>query len=274
MNCPCRLCGSRENDLVAVYDRRPEWETDFGIPPERYYRELRRCRVCDVFFAVHDFVPDDFYRGRYTAATYSDRMVARYEQVRNLPPDRSDNKQRVARIHRFLMDRGLSGRGCRVLDVGSGLCVFLAEMKDLGYACYAIDPDPAAIRHAIENVGITAGHAGSLEDYPVGLTFHLLTWNKVLEHVPDPVRLLALSRERLTPDGSVYVELPDGETAARIGGFGQRAEFILEHLTVHTLKSFRYLAGRAGFDILELRRITDPSGKFTLFGFLAPAGRA
>ena len=70
----------------------------------------------------------------------------------------------------------------------------------------------------------------------------------------------------LADGGLVYIELPDGE-AASAEGFG-REEFFIEHYHVFSASSIALLAARAGFRMLQVERLREPSTKFTLCGFL------
>lgn len=264
----CSLCGEVGGSRLWTIDRKPDYEVDYGIPPERYVRHIRRCSNCDAFFNSHDLLNADFYQGSYNDATYGDRMTSRYEVIRSLPPESSDNKHRANRVSGFLASRG-HGREASILDVGVGLCVFLAEMKDLGYRCVAVDPDENQIRHALQRVGVDEGFVGTLDAFQPGRAFEAITFNKVLEHVADPIRQLKLAGNVLADKGIVYVELPDGELALQNGSVFERAEFVLDHLAIYTRKSFEYLATASGFDIVRFESIVEPSGKCTMFGFLA-----
>ena len=92
-----------------------------------------------------------------------------------------------------------------------------------------------------------------------------ITFNKVLEHVEDPVTMLAAARPLLGAGGFVYVEVPDAEGAA-LHGPG-REEFFIEHHHVFSAASTAMMAGRAGFATLAVERLREPSGKFTLRAF-------
>jgi hypothetical protein len=94
-----------------------------------------------------------------------------------------------------------------------------------------------------------------------------VTFNKVLEHVEDPVALLAKAAELLEPQGFVYAEVPDGEAAA-VEGPG-REEFFIEHHHVFSPASLALTAARAGLSALAIERLREPSTKFTLRAFLA-----
>jgi SAM-dependent methyltransferase len=186
----------------------------------------------------------------------------------SLPPERSDNAGRVQRVLAYAADR--FGPGARsVLDVGSGLCVFLHAMKRVGWDCTALDPDSRAAAHARDVVGVRAA-CGDFESGTDLGRYDLVTFNKVLEHVRDPIAMLARAKDRLSPGGLVYIELPDGEAAAPPTGEGfGREEFFIEHHHVFSAASTARLAERAGFSALAIERLREPSTKYTLRAFLA-----
>ena len=141
-------------------------------------------------------------------------------------------------------------------------------MQRAGWVITAVEPDPRVAAHLREAVeGITA-HSGNLLDLEPGTLgrFDAVTFNKVLEHVEDPVALLMRSRQFLAQGGFVYVELPD--VAAAADGPG-REEFFIEHYHVFSPASVALMAQRAGFSTLAVERLLEPSGKFTLRAFLS-----
>jgi SAM-dependent methyltransferase len=143
-------------------------------------------------------------------------------------------------------------------------------MKDRGYRCFAIDPDSVATTHARVVVGVDGAHTGTLESFGDAVEYDLITFNKVLEHVLVPVPELRRAAKLLRPDGFVYVELPDGNDAARHGGFVDRQEFYIEHLAIYNDPSLRFLAQQAGYECLEVSPVREPSGKFSIYSFLRP----
>ncbi len=215
------------------------------------------------------------YAGPYLDATYGDKEGLRrsFERIIALPSERSDNWGRVRRVLDFA--RGYLPRRERVptlLDVGSGLAVFPYGMKQAGWHVTALDPDARAARHARETVGVavTVGDFMMLEAEELG-RYDVVTFNKVLEHVEAPVAMLARAAPLLEDGGFVYVELPDGEAAARDGG--EREEFFIDHHHVFSATSVALLADRAGFDVKALERLREPSGKYTLRAFLTVRSR-
>ncbi len=223
MSCP--LCGGTDLELAFTYEEPPPGETPFGLSPEEYRREFRRCRSCGHYLARLSIPVERLYSGDYVDATYdsAEGLERAYERIMALPPERSDNVQRVERIVARLGEAG------RVLDVGSGLGVFRARMRERGWEVTALDPDPRAAEHARDVVGVNAVCADFFEADGLG-RFDLVTLNKVLEHVSDPVAMLARTCHFLEPGGSVYVEVPDGPGAAADPDGPDREEFFIEHL--------------------------------------------
>lgn len=261
----CALCGGAGHDHLAEFLAPPPGETDFGIAD--YRRSLWRCLGCGHIVNLCGFdLASRLYEGTYASATYGDGMRRTYARIMALPADRSDNRQRVARIQRFAAESGLGGdRG--VLDVGSGLGVFPAAMREAGWRCTALDPDPRACAMIAELAGV-ATLCGDFTTLDLAERYDAITFNKVLEHVDPMIPMLAKARHGLAAGGFVYVELPDGEAALADGA--DREEFFVEHHCAFSMASFALLASRAGYRTLCLERLREPSGKYTLRGFLVP----
>jgi SAM-dependent methyltransferase len=262
----CPMCGSERLQTVFRYDAPPPGETHFQLGEgQSYEREYRCCSRCGHFIGVHDLDLAGLYEGEYMDSTYAgERLRETFEWIMSLPPERSDNLQRVDRIERFWSDRRVGRRGT-LLDVGSGLGVFPARMREAGWTCTAVDPDPRSVRHAAEVVGVNAVQADFTTTGDLG-RFDLVTFNKVLEHIGDPVAMLARARSCQAEGGIVYIEVPDGEAAATDGP--EREEFFVEHVHVFSPASVALLCARAGLSLQALERIREPSTKYTLVAFL------
>ncbi|MBI3522168.1 MAG: class I SAM-dependent methyltransferase [Chloroflexi bacterium] len=261
-------CQARHFTRVFSYDAPPEREVRFTFSAGgRYEREVWQCGVCRHLVSLHEMDPGPLYSGEYVSSTYGDDGIATaFERIAALPPERSDNAGRVARIVDFAKGHfGPRTIAPAVLDVGSGLCVFLNALKVHGWRCTALDPDARAVRHARERVGIAAVQ-GTFESAAALGRFDVITFNKVLEHVDDPIAMLEKAALHLERSGFVYVEVPDGEVAARDGK--DREEFFIDHPHVFSAASLALLAARAGFDVRALERLKEPSTKYTLRAFL------
>lgn len=268
LHCPC---GGRHLAPAFSYDAPPDGETRFDLGGSPYRRSYKSCTLCGHWFGEHDLDLSQLYESDYVDATYGGPagMAAKLKQILALPPERSDNAGRVARILAFAAANFGSDEGRRVLDVGAGLGVFPAAMKAAGWTVTGVEPDTRTAEHLRRHVGIEA-LSEDLADLSPERTgrFEVITFNKVLEHVEDPVSLLARARDFLAPDGICYVEVPD--VAAAADGPG-REEFFVEHHHVFSAGSLVALGERAGMAVTTVERLRELSGKFTLRGFLERA---
>jgi len=259
----CPITGELLARRVFVYDCAPEGETDFEFADEDYYREVWQFQPTGHYVSVHQMGDSLDYTGDYVSNTYLDGegIHRAFQRVQDLPTEKSDNFGRVSYLLDAVSQYGLSPEGLSVVDVGSGTGVFPFSISKLGWRCLAIDPDLRAVEHMETRLGLDALCGEFDSGLEIG-QFDLLTLNKVLEHVVDPVGMLSLVHEYTRPAGLVYLEVPDGETA-ELAGQG-REEFFVDHHHVFSAKSIEYLATQVGLECLAIERLTEPSSKFTL----------
>lgn len=275
LECPCH---GRHFASCFEYDTPVPGEVVFSYGHvANYRREVRRCALCGHFIEVHDLNDDGLYSADYVDATYGgvEGMRRAFERINALDVSRSDNLGRVRRLAQVCRVHFPPGafaeRQPSVLDVGSGLCVFLYRMKEAGWDCTGIDVDPRQALHARDVAGVRAVTGDFLSTNALD-RYDLITFNKVLEHVDQPVRMLARAAALLREGGLVYVEVPDGEAAFAEGK--EREEFLLGHRHVFSAASLSLLVDRAGFKLIEIERLREPSSKFTLRAFVVPVAAA
>lgn len=150
----------------------------------------------------------------------------------------------------------LAKPGDRVLDIGSGSCISLLELHNLGAIAFGVEADPnvaAIAAHFDLNV-----HIGSIHDTPFpGQSFDLITLNQVIEHVPDPAALLTTVRDRLAPGGTLVLSFPNaGSLARRLSG----SRWINWHVPYHqhhfNRRSITLLAKHNGYRVSHVRSVT------------------
>jgi SAM-dependent methyltransferase len=223
--------------------------------------------MCNHLFGNHRLNLSDLYKGNYVDATYggSSGMMKRLNMVLNLPDDKSDNIGRVKRIENFFKDHN-HGFPLTLLDIGAGIGVFPAVMKKHGWNVTAIEPDIRTSVFLRNEIGINALDKDFLllSQSDLG-KFSLITFNKVLEHLEDPVLFLSHAGQFLHENGICYFEVPDIKASEE--SF-LREEFFIEHHHIFSISSCEKIADRSGFRILRVERIIEPSGKFTIFAFL------
>lgn len=257
------ICRGDYLKTVFSYDLPPVGETQFDLSTE-YNRDVLRCDLCGHFVTHHDMDVSSLYTSQYVSSTYGDDgLRSAYDRIMGLDPITSDNVARVQNLISYTEVSGF-GVGKTLLDVGSGLCVFPSAMKNAGWDCTVVDPDSRAVAHAQDVVGVKAVCGDYMEIEGLG-EFDVVTFNKVLEHVKDPVNMLSRASEHLKSKGFVYIEVPDGEAAVSDGP--GREEFFIEHWHVFSPTSLAALVSRAGFSLNIMESLIEPSGKYTLRAF-------
>jgi len=261
LRCPC---GENMINTALTYTERPIGETDFGLD-KGYDRHYEICAICGHFFSRHNYNLESIYLGSYSECTYADNRKAVFEKISRLPLESSDNYWRCETVHEFCRRHWENHERNRLIDIGSGLGIFPARMVAKGWECTALDPDRKSTEMIEELVGcetITGDLLNENCENLFGMKYDLVTFNKVLEHVTDPVLMLQRTKRLLETDGLIYFEVPDGEEALKASRY--REEFFIEHHHVFSVGSVSMLTRSAGLNVLQVTRVKEPSSKFTL----------
>ena len=94
--------------------------------------------------------------------------------------------------------------------------------------------------------------------------YDLITFNKVLEHIEKPNKILKKFSRILKKKGFIYIEVPDVAAAKESS---LREEFFIEHHHVFSKLSLANLIKNSDLKIKEIKSIKEPSGKYTLYCF-------
>lgn len=263
----CDAVGSYST--VHVYNEKPAGETDFSF--QKYFREIKCCANCGHFVSTTPLEISKLYQYDYVDRTYGDRqdIKRKFEQIMSLKPEESDNSGRVNRVIEYAKKHFSNSSKLSILDVGGGIGVFLALIKKrTNWDCMSIEPDNRLVEHTTKmDIGIESLSC----DYRClkwNLKFDIICLNKVLEHIEEPLSFLEKAKKDLKPNGFVYLELPDGESASLDTKKFNREEFFIEHHHAFSMKSMQLLSRKAGFKIEKSERLIEPSSKFTILSFL------
>lgn len=96
-----------------------------------------------------------------------------------------------------------------LLDIGCGNGRFLKRMADQGWSVVGTDFDNDAVAYVKKTYQFEA-YAGDLLDLPLSPErFDMITLQHVIEHVPDPVKLLNHCKTLLKPQGKIILVTPN-----------------------------------------------------------------
>jgi SAM-dependent methyltransferase len=201
--------------------------------PENLNLRMVVCPACELLYAPR--VPpkeylDQAYAGtgfdagdeaRYAAASYAEALRTRLAEL----PDRQS-----------------------ALEIGAGNGALLAHLKAMGFAeVIGIEPSLEAVHDAAPEVRpllrVRSFDPGDLPE----AHFSLIVANQTIEHVAEPLALLAAARALLKPGGLLMMVSHDyRHPLMRL--LGARAPIIdIEHLQVFSRASLGFALERAGF---------------------------
>lgn len=189
----CVLCSGPEAELVAAYK---------GHSPIFRGRDIVQCRSCG-FVSAHPMPSEaelaSFYQTYWSGHEQGSPDMALYE---------AQARARFRFIEKSLpFDQ--EGR-VRVVDVGAGFGLIRKDLtqarggRALRYDAIEVDPDAVAYLHSTTHADqVYPDLRGSDVHYDLAILSH------ILEHVRDPLALLAQVHERLVPGGVLFLETPN-----------------------------------------------------------------
>jgi len=259
----CICCDSTILNKVKSFKKPPKTEPNYKI--KKYWRELYKCIDCGNFHNFSKVDMNKIYENNYSQISYGKNLWDKLLKVYNLNK-KSDNFHRVNRIINKYK-KFTKSKNFNVLDVGTGFGLFLYVLKkrNKNWDLQAVEPDKNNVKFIQNELKIKTTR-GFIEKTSTSNKFNLITLNKVLEHTKKPINVLKKLRKNLKKNGEMYIEVPDGETASREGF--HREEFFIDHHYIFSKKSFEILLNKANFKIIEIKKIKEPSNKFTLFAFV------
>jgi len=272
----CTICQKKLGRTVLSILSPDRFEISVGINGNNYIREWVLCENCKCLtniLPIDSLNKVDSLRRNYYEVDFSGGNVRdKYLSVMSLHPDKSDNVGRVNRVFEFSKSWFPSTifENLKVLDIGAGTGVFLSKLSDASdqysWEFKGIEPDPKAAKH-LRELGKFEVYEGLFQGQYNFKGFHLITLNKVLEHIEKPLNLLSDIRKIMCGTSSLlYVEVPDKITAE----IRMPNDNILGalHCHLYDFQTIMYFADKLNFELLKVQRIKEPSGKLTIFAFL------
>jgi SAM-dependent methyltransferase len=239
----CPVCGNADDSQERYTERIDPARLgalSFSSRKEPEYMRLRMvvCPRCELLYAPR--VPRSQYlervyaetgfdgagEARHAAASYAEALRARVAEL----PDRQS-----------------------ALEIGTGNGALLVHLRAIGFAeVVGIEPSIAAVRDAAPETRPLI-RVGSFDPSSLPAShFSLVAANQTIEHVAEPLGLLAAVRALLKPGGLLMMVSHDyRHPLMRL--LGARAPIIdIEHLQVFSRPSLAFALERAGFAAVQV----------------------
>lgn len=235
----CAWCGERRS--ATLFQRR---DTLTGLPG---IFTLVRCTTCGTIRQDPRPSPEDLQA--YYPESYSPYELMIDEERR--PWTRWQRRYGMWKRLRLI---GRYQRPGRLLDVGAGTGIFLAEARRAGWDVTGVEPSPAAIQRAAGRLAsaITPGRFDQIESPPS--TFDVITLWNVLEHLEQPLDDLKRAARLLRPGGLLVLSVPNlGAWEAKVFGRDWIGWDVPRHLYLFPGRVLAAMLSTAGFEMLERR---------------------
>jgi 2-polyprenyl-3-methyl-5-hydroxy-6-metoxy-1,4-benzoquinol methylase len=174
--------------------------------------EIVRCRACGHRYLNPPPTAEE------VAALYDESY---FKSDGSLDRGYGDYAAQAHNIRRTFQDRlrYLPETRGQLLDVGAAAGFFVEQARLAGWDAEGVEPSAWASRYARERLGQPVRTCSLDEAAFPDASFDVVTCWEVIEHLPDPRRLLAEMARVLKPGGHLLMSTPDaGSTVARVSG--------------------------------------------------------
>ena len=202
---------------------------------------LRKCLKCGAVFLggySDGFVPE---------------LYSYYNKYENLSKENVFDPITSARCSDLLKWFSGFNTGREVLDVGCGLGQFVEVANKCGWIAEGLELSKEAVDFA-RRQGLAVRDLDFLSEEIEPNSYDLVTLFEVIEHVPNPVKLLKRAGEVVRPGGLIYLTTPNFASLDRLVAGRDWKIIHPGHLTYFTPRTLLALVKKTGcFDILHFR---------------------
>ncbi|HUA04015.1 MAG TPA: methyltransferase domain-containing protein [Solirubrobacteraceae bacterium] len=252
----CRLCG---DSAELLYPGVNDWADTGAFAPSSHevgaHGDLYVCQRCGTV-QTGQLPSDDLLESRY-AATDDGQYLA----------EEAGRRRTAQRLLDLLEQRVSPGR---LLDIGCGHGLLMAEARDRGWDPIGLELSRSAAAHARDlGLGVLEQTIDDAALAPE--SFDAIVAVDLIEHLPNPREFVRCCRRLLAPGGALVVATPDPESPmARI--FGRRWwGYIPAHLHLLPRRMLRELMQAEGLVLTDdVTMVRDFSFEYWVAGF---AGR-
>lgn len=236
----CLACGN--TDLISVLNLNDQplansFLDSQDIEEPEFPLSVNMCQHCHHLQLTHAVNPELIYKNYLyvsgTSQTYLEYMkwYAKF----------------VSETFELYRDQGRLGP-YRVLDIGCNDGSQLDAFRELTWRTYGVDP-----AENLYPVSSAKGHdvvCGFWDERTVNAlprTFDVITSQNAFAHIPDPLSYLKLVKQKLGPDGLMFISTSQADMVLN----DEFDTIYHEHISFFNVKSMRALAERAGLYLVD-----------------------
>lgn len=149
-----------------------------------------------------------------------------------------------------LIELALGGVKKKILDIGCGAGVFLKMAHQSGWPeCVGVDPNEnySKIYKEARGIQYIQGTLEKLDEYHIGTHYDCISMWSVLEHMNDPQKTVRIFSDILSPDGVVFILVPNLDSLATRLMRQLSPTFAWKHPNFFCKESLLMLMDKGGF---------------------------
>lgn len=213
-------------------------------------QQIVRCNQCGLMYANPRKTPDCEEMKDWAVDPDWDVAKERPQRFEKEILQVRDYARTKAALNRIYPQRG------KVLEIGSSMGFLLDSFRNDGWFVFGLDPDRNSCRYATEKNGIPNKVATLEEAALPDESFDVVLMMHVIEHVPDPARLLKEVWRVLRRGGHLVLETPRYDTLMfKLLGRRERSLGCEGHIYFFTTDTLRRLYEMVGFKLLTLDNV-------------------
>jgi len=162
------------------------------------------CEDCELYF-LNKILTQEFL-DKYYADDYFDG--AKKDAISYLLKSWFSKMRAFSQVKYILSHLEKKPSSLSVLEIGSSDGVLLSIFKNMGWKVRGLEYNLFMIKHSKDkyNLDLESKHIYDL--LPSDEKFDLIAFPHVLEHMPDPIKVLTHAKKLLNPGGIIFIELP------------------------------------------------------------------
>ncbi len=196
----------------------------------------------------------------YPSQAYWGRDVTKFENTKKLKEER---ERAYSFLYKGIFKRKKTGS---VLDIGSGLGLFLSKFKEKKWSVIGTDISSDVAKYSQKLFGVKVVIGDVIKMKFENKSFDLITLNGVFEHIYDPASTLKKCRQILKENGLLVMAIPNIESLGY--KIHQKNWYHLQpgrHIYHFSPKTIVMLLKKEGFRVLQISHAYKVHNYYSLY---------
>ncbi|MBF0328466.1 MAG: class I SAM-dependent methyltransferase [Nitrospirae bacterium] len=207
------------------------------------------CVVCGLIFS--DNLSEESFDAMYKHKNETEQeLIERFQSKLIVSSKRA----------RYLFGHVTANLNLKVLDVGCGEGSFLFALKEYGIDAYGVESNMIQARYGIAKHQLNILNSYYDKASFERSTFDVITFNRVLEHIPDVHKTLETARYHLKDGGFLFIDVPTYWNKNKVF---MKNQWGGGHLRLYDINSLKYLlVERHSFELIHAIPFVDFYGNY------------